>query len=95
VLPIRLLSRGSQVRAKPGARLDSVGPSRMDATGVTGLLHQWVVAKMRLTFSSEKNSAGETTPEKTRANPSLASRLPDTASSTCCISGGGGCMDAN
>ena len=34
---------------------------------------QWVMAKMRLTFSSEKNSAGETTPEKMRANPSLAS----------------------
>ena len=40
---------------------------------------QWVMAKMRLTFSSEKNSAGETTPEKMRANPSLASRLPATA----------------
>src|SRR5213595_1750725 len=45
---------------------------------------------MRPTFSSEKNSAGDVTPALTRANPSIASWLPCTAPSTCCISGGGG-----
>ncbi len=45
---------------------------------------------MRPMFSSEKNSAGEVTPAFTRAKPSIASWLPCTAPSTCCISGGGG-----
>ena len=33
-------------------------------------------AKIRATFAAEKNSAGETTPEMTRAKPFIASRLP-------------------
>ena len=36
-------------------------------------------AKIRPTFSSEKNSAGDVTPALTRAKPSIASWLPCTA----------------
>ena len=51
---------------------------------------QWVRAKMRLTFSSEKNSAGDTTPVTMLMNPSIAGWLPATAPRTCWSSGGGG-----
>ena len=40
--------------------------------GLIPTLHV-AAAKMRPTFSSEKNSAGEVTPAKTRTNPSIAS----------------------
>jgi hypothetical protein len=86
--------RGPVEELRPAARWNK----RLRADVSSGPLRaarQWVTAKIRWTFSSEKNCAGETTPEKTRANPSLASRLPDTAARSCCISGGGGCMEAN
>ena len=44
--------------------------------------HFPVVAKIRPTLSSAKNSAGDVTPALTRTNPSIASRLPCTAAST-------------
>jgi hypothetical protein len=47
-------------------------------------------AKMRLTFSSEKNTAGDVTPALTRANSFIASGLPWTAASSCWSSVGGG-----
>ena len=41
-----------------------------------------VAAKIRPTFSLEKNSAGDTTPEITRTKPFIASGLPCTAPSS-------------
>src|SRR6478735_3189021 len=56
---------------------------------------QLALARMRLTFCSEKKSAGDVTPELTRANPSMESWLPWMAVRSCCSCGGGGSSDAS
>ena len=78
--------------ARPGSRSPRSGP-----TPPTASLSRWrgssspdAPAKILPTFSSEKKSAGDTAPETTLTNPSIASWLPWTAPSSCCSSGGGG-----
>jgi len=80
-------SRTLRVSLTDRARFLSNSPGSM--------ITQFVLAKIRPTFSSEKNSAGDVTPVLTRANPSIASWFPWIAPSSCWSSGGGGSKEAN